>query len=184
MTGEPAGPTLTVFASDIGPGDAERASMMTLAGTYFARRGARMLCVGEAGQVPVPLISATYTVGGSVSIIADAGLRMPPALQDVPVEIIPEREARLKAIAERTDYFVALPGSLASATSLFHCWTAARQAGLKRPVVLLNRNRAFEVLRGYSADVLSYSLPDFDRVMLFADSVEDVWIHIAHLMEG
>jgi predicted Rossmann-fold nucleotide-binding protein len=184
MTGESTGPTLAVFASDTGPGDAERASMMTQAGTYFARRGARLLCVGEGGRVPVPLISAARAVGGAVSIVADASVRMPPALQGVPVEIVAEREARLRAIAERTDYFVALPGSLATATSLFHCWTAARQAGLKRPVVLLNRNRAFEVLRGYSADVLSHTLPDFDRVMLFADSVEDVWIHIAHLMEG
>jgi predicted Rossmann-fold nucleotide-binding protein len=178
------GPVLTVFASDRGPGDAERASLMTQAGLYFARRGAQLLCVGEAGYVPVPLITAARSAGGTVSIVADASVQVPPALQGVPIEIIADREARLREIGRRTDYFVGLPGSLASATSLFQCWTAARQAGLRRPLVLLNRNRAFEVLRGYSADVLSHSLPDFDRVMLFSDSIEDVWIHIAHLMEG
>ncbi|MDB5537996.1 MAG: hypothetical protein JWQ65_2871, partial [Devosia sp.] len=46
-------PVLAVFASDKGPGDAERASIMTQAGMYFARHGASIICVAENGVIPV-----------------------------------------------------------------------------------------------------------------------------------
>ena len=42
-------PTIAVFASDKGPGDAERASIMSQAGTYFARKGARVVCLVKHG---------------------------------------------------------------------------------------------------------------------------------------
>ena len=60
MAGEPATlkPTLAVFASDQGPGDPERASIMSQAGALLARRGARIVCLVEGACVPVPLITA------------------------------------------------------------------------------------------------------------------------------
>ncbi|HEY9012721.1 MAG TPA: hypothetical protein VIN06_17065, partial [Devosia sp.] len=48
-----------------------------------------------------------------------------------------------------------------------------------KPVVLLNRNRAFEVVRGMSADVLSHSVKQFDRMAVFTDNVEDLWNKVA-----
>ena len=59
MAGEPATlkPTLAVFASDQGPGDPERASIMSQAGALLARRGARIVCLVEGNCVPVPLIT-------------------------------------------------------------------------------------------------------------------------------
>ena len=38
-----------IFASDKGPGDPERASLMSQTGTLFARRGAQLLCLWEQG---------------------------------------------------------------------------------------------------------------------------------------
>jgi hypothetical protein len=42
-----ASPALAVFASDKGPGDAERSSIMSQAGTLLARHGARIICLAD-----------------------------------------------------------------------------------------------------------------------------------------
>ena len=111
---EPAitGPVIAVFASDKGPGDPERASIMSQAGNYFAKRGARIVCLAENGIIPVPLITAARTAGGSVEIIADASITLPPALADVTMEVLPQKADRLTRVAQRAEAYVALPGSL------------------------------------------------------------------------
>ena len=48
-----------------------------------------------------------------------------------------------------------------------------------KPVVLLNRNRAFEVMRGMSQDVLSHSVKQYDRMAVFTDNIEDLWNRVA-----
>ncbi|UXN73497.1 hypothetical protein N8D56_21985 [Devosia sp. A8/3-2] len=50
-------------------------------------------------------------------------------------------------------------------------------------MVMLNRHKAYEVMRGYAADVLSPGLPAHDRVVQFADSVEDLWSRVSRLVE-
>lgn len=174
-------PVLAVFASDRGPGDPERASIMSQAGTLFARRGAAIVTLAENGIIPVPLITAARTAGGNVQIVADPGFEMPAALRDVTLETLESQQDRLSRIAELASIFVALPGSLASATALFGAWSAAREKGRHVPVVMLNRHKAFEVLRGYAADVLSPGLPGFDKSIQFADSVDDVWSRVSRL---
>ena len=42
-------------------------------------------------------------------------------------------------------------------------------------MVLLNKNRAFEAMRGMAADILSHSVPHADRLVVFTDNVEDLW---------
>jgi hypothetical protein len=75
--------------------------------------------------------------------------------------------------------FVGLPGSLASASELYKTWVRAGGGASGKPVVLLNRNRAFEVMRGLAADVLSHSVKRQDRMMVFTDNVEDLWNRVA-----
>lgn len=182
--GEPvtAGPVLAIFASDKGPGDAERASLMSQAGTHFAKRGARLVCVAEDGVIPIPLITAARAAGGSVDLIADAGIVLPPALSGVSTDVLATREERLARVAQRADALVALPGSLASASTLFGAWATARAQGRALPVVMLNRHRAYEVLRGYSADVLAHGLAGHDRAVQFADTIEDLWNRVSRLV--
>ena len=60
---------VAIFASDKGPGDPERASLMGEVGRVFARKGARMLCLAEKGLIPVPLITAARTAQGKVEVI-------------------------------------------------------------------------------------------------------------------
>lgn len=180
---EPAtkSPIIAIFASDKGPGDPERASIMGQTGSYFARRGASIIVLAENGIIPVPLITAARAAGGVVTIVADETIVLPPALGGVTMEVLgtaAERQVRIAALA---DAFVALPGSLQSATELFGCWSLARGQGRLRPVVMLNRHRSFEVLRGYAADVLAPGLRGYDKAVQFADSVEDLWNRAARL---
>jgi hypothetical protein len=172
-------PTLAVFASDQGPGDPERASIMSQAGAIIARRGARIICLVEGQAIPVPLITSARSSGGEVLLIADAEVKMPPALEDVPMERIAEPEARIARMAALADGYVGLPGSLASAASLYRSWVAGGAGPGGKPVVLFNRNRAFEVMRGMSADVLSHSVKQYDRMAVFTDNIDDLWNRIA-----
>ncbi len=170
---------LAVFASDKGPGDAERASIMAQAGNYLARRGAHLVCLAENDVLPAPLIASAKASGGEVQVIADEHSALPAALAGVPIERLPEASARLRRMGELCDAFVGLPGSLASASSLYRAWVkAGGGAEGGKPVFLLNRNRAFEVVRGFAADVLSHSVREHDRMVQFSDTVEDLWHRI------
>ena len=170
-----ATPTLAVFASDKGPGDAERASLMSDAGTILARHGARIVCLADGALEAIPLITAARAAGGDVLILADDGFEAPPALADVAVERIDDPEARLRRMGELAQVFVGLPGSLASTATLYRAWVCAGAGASRKPVVLLNRNRAFEAMRGMAADILSHSVPHSDRLVTFTDNVEDLW---------
>lgn len=170
-------PTIGILTSDRGPGDPERASLMGEAGQLLARKGAAMVCLAEQGVVPVPLISAARTAGGTVTVLADASIVLPAALAGVPISVVPDRAERLAQLA-KVDVLVGLPGSLASATALFGAWSAGQGV----PVVMLNRHRAFEAVRGFAADVLAHSVSGHDRKVQFADNVDDLWNKISWLL--
>jgi len=176
-------PVLGVFASEAGPGDAERASIMSQAGSYFARKGARLVCLAEDDAVPVPLVTSARTAGGDVTLIAGPDYVEPKALAGVSVEHLASAEERLARLASLSTLYVALPGSLASATALFRTWVKGGGGIGRKPVVFYDRNGAFKVLRGYDADVLSNSIRGHDRYLQFADSVEDTWNKVAWLIE-
>ncbi len=98
---------------------------------------------------------------------------------DLPTERIDDPDARLRRIGELAQCFVGLPGSLASTASLYRAWQRAGAGAGGKPVVLLNRNRAFEAMRGLAADILSHSVPHADRLVVFTDNVEDLWNKVA-----
>lgn len=177
MAAEPAarGPLVAVFASDRGPGDPERASIMSMAGGLIARHRARIVCLVNGNGLPTPLITSARAAGGDVLIVGGAEVRLPEALSDVPVERLPDAEERERRVAAIADAFVGLPGSLASVGDLYRCWVRAGGGAAGKPVILLNRNRAFEVMRGMAADVLSHSVKRQDRMVVFTDNVEDLW---------
>src|SRR5690349_20250250 len=127
-------PVVGVFASDQGPGDAERASIMSQVGSFLARKGARLVCLGD-DNVPVPLVTSARTAGGEVTLVATADYDEPNALEGVTVEHVPTREARLARLAALSHLYLALPGSLASASSLYLTWVRGGGGPGKKPVV-------------------------------------------------
>jgi predicted Rossmann-fold nucleotide-binding protein len=175
------GPTLAIFASDRGPGDAERASIMSQVGTYFARKGARIVCLAEGKSIAIPLVTSARTNGGEIILVSDEHFALPRALSGIPLEQLPDAEARLARVSALADVFVGLPGSLASISNLYLSWLRTGDEAAVKPVVLYNRNNAFEVLRGFAADVLSHSVRHADRRFQFADSVEDLWNRVNRL---
>jgi hypothetical protein len=183
LTGASAGrPTVAIFASDKGPGDAERASIMSQAGTYFARKGARIICLADGKWVAIPLITSARAAGGEIVVVGDETFSLPRALINIPLEQFPEAEQRLARIGALADAFVGLPGSLASISNLYLSWLKAGGATAGKPVVFYNRNNAFEVLRGYVADVVAHSVPHHERLIQFSDSIEDLWARVSRLV--
>ncbi len=177
-------PVLGVFASDHGPGDAERAPIMSQVGSFLARKGARLVCLADdKNDVPVPLITSARTAGGEVTLLAGDDYAEPNALAGVTVEHLPDREARLARLAKLSMLYVALPGSLASATSLYLTWVRGGGGPGRKPVVFFDRNGAFKVVRGYAADIISTSIKGHDRYIQFADSVEDIWGKVSWLID-
>lgn len=174
-----AHPLLAVFSSDKGPGEAERSTLMSQAGTILARHGARIVCIADETLDSIPLVTSARAAGGEVLILADDGFRAPPALRDVAVERIDDPEARLKRIADLAEVFIGLPGSLASAAALYRAWVRAGGGASGKPVVLLNHHRAFEAMRGFAADIISHSVNHADRIVTFTDNVDDLWNKVA-----
>ena len=171
--------SLAIFSSDQGPGDAERASIMSQAGAFFARQNARIVCLSSNGNLCVPLITSARSVGGEVTIIADSDFEAPSALSGIPMERFPTRAEKLQRVDELADAFVGLPGSLASVTSLFDTWTTTDGS---KPVALLNKNRAFEVMRGFVGDIVSSKVTDIESHLQFADNMEDLWSRLSRML--
>ena len=174
-------PLLAVFASDRGPGDAERASIMVQAGGYFARHGADIIVIDDDLMLPVPLITAARAGGGQVTIIGGPTTQLPLALSEVQLERLDTKEERIARMAELAQVFVGLPGSLQSVASLYAVWARAGAGAGGKGVALLNRNRAFEVLRGLAVDVVAHDVRGHDRMIQFADTVPALWGKIAWL---
>lgn len=165
-------PTIAVFASDKGRGDPERASIMSHAGTFLARRGARLVCAAQSEGICVPFVKSARAAGGDVLVVAEKGFVLPSALTGINIETFDTKPDIQQHIGTLADGLIGLPGSLASATILFETWVGT---GMSKPVALLNRNRAFEVVRGFAADILSHTGGDWERKLQFAESIEDLW---------
>ena len=172
-------PTLVIFASDQGAGDAERASIMSQTGNMLARQNVKLVCLAEKGVLPLPLLTSARAAGGDIELIADQGYVLPQNLQDLTIKVIADQQERYAYLAQIADCFVSLPGSLASITSQF--FTIA-DLGAKIPMVFLNKNNAYEIVRGFSVDVFAHSFEQAHRNVQFVDSVEDIWGRVAKLV--
>ena len=179
-----AHPVIGIFASDHGPGDAERATIMSQTGSFLARKGAKLACVVDTpDDIPVPLLTSARTAGGEVILIGDESFSEPSYLAGVTVEHAATSAQRFAQLAAISTLYVALPGSLASAISLYKTWVSGGGGEGRKPVVFLDHHGAFKVMRGYAFDVLSTSIRNHDRYLQFADSVEDIWNKAAWLID-
>lgn len=171
--------TLAVFASEKGPGDAARASIMSEAGSFLAKKGVRILCPIGVDGINVPLVKSARSAGGEVLFFGDEDFVAPKGLSD----IVAERFAAPAQLQERlhtlTDAYLGLPGSLSSVTSLFETWNSN---GGQKPVALLNRNRAYELMRGFAVDILAQGKPNWERSLQVSDNMDDLWNRLTKML--
>jgi len=171
--------TVAVYTSDRGAGDAERASIMSQAGAFLARRGVKIVCPIENQDVCVPLIKSALSAGGDVRIVADSKLSLPSALSTVAVEQIVAIEKRRAFVGKSCNAMIGLPGSLASVTNLYETWV---ETGGTLPVALLNRNRAYEVMRGIAMDIFQHTVPAWEKKLIISESFDDLWNRLAKVL--
>ncbi|HHB81998.1 MAG TPA: hypothetical protein ENK61_00845 [Devosia sp.] len=174
-----ANPTLVIFASDKGPGDATRTAIMSQTGSLLARHGAKLVCLVENDDVPVALLKSACAKGATIELIVDKEYALPDVLQSITIQIIPDRAERLATLVRLADCFVILPGSLATATSHF---LTVKELGARVPMVFLNQNNAFEIVRGFSADVFAHTFQQAHKNMQFAENVDEIWDHVSKLL--
>ncbi len=170
--------TVVVFASDQGPGDAERTAIMSQTGNILAKQKARIICLVQDDLLPLPLLTSARLAGADIELICDKEIDLPTALKDIDKTIIEDAAERHKALAQVADCFVGLPGSLASATSFF---LTIVDLGASKPMVFLNKNRAFEILRGISVDVFAHSFHKAHRNIQFVETVDEIWPKVEKL---
>ncbi len=171
--------SLVIFASDRGPGDAERTAIMSQAGNLLARNGARIVCLAEDGVFPLALLTTAHLAGADIELVCDRETELPPVLGDIEKTIIENGKARYETLAEKADCLVGLPGSLASVSSLF---LTIAELETVRPMVFLNRNRAYEIIRGFSSDVFFHSFQKAHRNVQFVETVEEIWPRVQRLI--
>ena len=178
-----SGPVLAVFADATQSGDAEYTRVLSSAGTLFARNGAHLICLVVDGAYCRPLVTSACAAGGAVTLLSDGSLDASLLAEGCTVETIEDEEARFQRLGDMADALVGFPAGLMQVRALFNAWVMAGGGASGKPVALLNRNRAYEVLRGYLVDVVTHSLADSDRLTVFADTVEDLWAKLQHALE-
>ncbi len=165
--------SIAIFASDKGKGDPERGSIMAEAGSFLATQNAQFTCFAQKNNFCAPLITAINKAGGDVTIFCEEGFTIPSGLSEIKMKLVSKNEKQKnQQINEASDAFIALPGSLLSAKSLFEIWVATNR---KKPVALLNKNRAFEFMRGFGVDVISHKVKKIDQHIIVSDNIEDLW---------
>ncbi len=170
---------LAVFASDKGAGDVKRADIMSKAGHFLAGKGFNFVVLAQNGEFCVPFITSARSAGADIKIIADEEFKIPKKLADIELKKFKTSAERYAMIDELSDVFVGLPCSLLSAKFLFEVWVENQG---KKPVILLNKNRSFEFMRGFVQDVVSHKVRHVEKQIQHADNIEDLYNRIKKLV--
>lgn len=171
--------TLAVFASDKGPGDAGRASIMSEAGSFLAKKGVRILCPAGKGGISVPLVKSARAAGGEVLVFGNEEFKTPASLADISIERFQQTAQLYERLNSLSDAYLGLPGSLESVTGLFDTWLVG---GGQKPVALLNRNRAYEIMRGFAVDILAQGKKNWERDLQVSDNMDDLWNRLSKML--
>lgn len=151
------------------------------AGATIARNGAHLFCLARNGQWPRALVESALAGGGRVTVAAGPSQRRLTVPQGVTVLTEATDEAAAARIVEAGQVVIGMPGSIDTAGALYAAWTAAGGALSKRPMGLLNHNRAYEVVKGFASDVATVGRGNIDAMLQISDSFEDLWNRLTRL---
>lgn len=170
--------TIAIFGGGRAQNDANRSLILTQAGTFFAKKNAKLVCMQGEGGLPMVALGAARAAGGDIEIIVADDFEIPKALGEVKITRENDIAMRYKLTSQKVQAIVALPGGLSLANDLFQISMNQTTAC---PTILLNHENAFEVLRGFFADVLVHDHPNAEGAMQVADSLDDVWNRVTRL---
>lgn len=152
------------------------------AGASIARHGAHLHCLARNGQWPRALIDSALADGGRVSVTAVSPADRLSLPQGVTVISESTEQQAAARIVQAGQVVIGLPGGIDTVGMLYAAWTAAGGAESGRPVGLLNHNRAYEIVRGFTADVASVGRGNVDTLIQFADTFDDLWNRLTRLV--
>lgn len=150
-------------------------------GSAIAKHGAHLVCVARNGQWPRALVDSAFASGGKVTIMVGSTSIPSGIPQGVTVRHWHSDIEAGKASVQEAEAILGLPGGIDNAAALYSAWTQAGGAQSQRPVGLLNRDRAFEVVRGFVADIAAVGRGNVDTLVQFSDNFEDLWGRLTRL---
>lgn len=151
-------------------------------GEAVARKRVHLVCIACNGEWPRALVDSALAHGGKVTVCT-AGEAMLNVPRGVTVERADDIRAAGARAAELGQALVALPGGLGAVSALYNAWTDAGGSESGKPVGLLNRQSAFEVVRGFLTDIAAVGLGGVDHLVQVSDSFEDLWNRLARIVE-
>ncbi|SDG38371.1 hypothetical protein [Pelagibacterium luteolum] len=152
------------------------------AGASVAKHGARLICVARKGEWPRAIIDSAFAQGGAITVMCgpeSAGLNVP---QGVVLERYEDEASAARAAVEAARAVIGLPAGIDTVGMLYGAWREAGGAQSQRPLGLLNRDRAYEVVRGFVGDIAAAGRGNVDAVIQFSDSFEDLWTRLTRLV--
>lgn len=151
-------------------------------GDAVARRKVNLVCVACNGEWPRALVDSALAQGGTVTVCA-SGDKMPTLPRGVNVEMLADARAAGARAAALGHALIGLPGGLGVVATLYNAWTDTGGAHGGKPVGLLNRHNAFEVVRGFMTDIASVGLGGVDHLFQTSDNFDDLWMRLTRVVE-
>lgn len=151
-------------------------------GEAVARKKAHLVCLACNGEWPRALVDSALAHGGKVTVCTagDAAL-------DVPRGVAIERAGDIRTAGARAallgEALIVLPGGLGAVSALYNAWADGGGPQGGKPVGLLNRHSAFEVVRGFLTDIAAVGLGGVDHLVQVSDNFEDLWGRLARVVE-
>lgn len=152
------------------------------AGTSVAQQDARVVCVGCGGQWPQAVVDSALGAGGSVTVMVGPAAQNPTLPSGVHIERFESDDEAAMGAVRASQAVIGLPGGIATMRTLYAAWAGAGGAACGRPVGLLNRDRAFEVVRGFLFDVAAPGRGNIDSLVQFSDNFDDLWNKLTRLV--
>lgn len=166
--------TVAIFAGRIPGQDKGWNKVIANAGALCARNGWRIIVLADGANVCRPLLEAARQAGAAVMVVGTDLVDAQSLPEGAVLETVEDEEERLQRVSDLVDGFLVLPTTLTSIREMYKVWVLAGGGSSGRPVAMLNRHRAFEVFRGYTQDVLNSSIANLDRLLMFADTLDEL----------
>ena len=137
-------------------------------GTLIGERGMGLVFGGGDIGLMGEVARAAHAAGAGIEGVLPEFLRHlePPLKDGETLEITPDLQTRKTRMLAMADAFVILPGGLGTLDEFFEVLTSAQLGALKKPIVVLNTNGFFDLLRDLIAQIIRAGFARADAASL------------------